>query len=180
MRFAPKTAAYGLFSALILALTVTGEPISAETGRNPEISPASETSQTLPAPTLNLGTDVSTTGFYDLGWELPADAAPEGYSVSRFELHERTGDADWIPFYTGADEATTLTGIPNGTYAYRVRAVLVSTESPDTVPTAWSAPQSLEVRHHSLAKAFGFLAVGAVVFIATLVLIVTGHRRSRQ
>lgn len=181
MRSASKTAAYGLFSALILALTVTGEPISPENPRNPARS------GDLPAPELTLSDRVSTTGFYGISWGLPPGAAPEGYTLARHELEERPPGEDWTPRYSGPDEATTLTGMPDGDYAYRVRAVFVSTAAdpdpaapPDTVMTAWSPPVTIEVRHHSLARAFGFLATGAIVFIATLVLIVTGHRRSKQ
>lgn len=68
--------------------------------------------------------------------------------------------------HTVADTATTLTGLDNGDYRFRVRRT----------GGAWSAPLAFTVRHHGLGRAFGFLAAGAVVFVALLMLLVTGRK----
>lgn len=158
-----KTAAYGLFSALLLALTVPAGPDSAV--------PTSADAHSAP-PSLSADTRTSTTGYYTLAWE-PADADTRAIagSIAGFELQERADDGDWSTRYVGPDRATTLTGMPNGTYAYRVRALTESSAS------AWSSETVVEVKHHDLGRAFAFLAVGAAVFLATLALIVAGHRR---
>lgn len=155
-----KTAAYGLFSALLLALTVPAGP---DSGIPPVAAP-----NNLHPPSLSADTRISTTGYYTLAWE-PSDA--DTHVASGFELQERADDGDWDTRYTGPDRASTITGMPNGTYAYRVRALT------ETSASAWSSETIVDVKHHDLGRAFAFLAVGAAVFLATLTLIIAGHRR---
>ncbi len=119
----------------------------------------------------------SDTGHYELRWgppepedgDGPADPLPEG---TTFELQEaRSADFSGArTIYEGPDRARAMSGRLDGVFHYRVR-------SPGG---AWSAPVTVEVRHHSLTEAFVFLGVGAFVFIATAVLIVLGHRAHRR
>src|SRR5690606_19534988 len=118
----------------------------------------------LPVVTVSATEAVSTTGFYGVSWDLREDAPlPEEHAVVSFELQEarlpegESADAaeDGLSYsllYSGADRATTRTGIPNGRYAYRVRAVMAvrtalapDTAATDTVSTAWSNPVVVEV-----------------------------------
>ena len=112
---------------------------------------------------LAADTEVSDTGFYSLSW------AGGGRPVT---LQEATiadfSDADTI--YEGVDEATVVSGKLDGIYYYRIR----EGEGP------WSETLVVTVRHHSLVQAFSFLALGAVVFLATAALIIGGHRRHRR
>lgn len=121
----------------------------------------------VPGQAIELTADVavSDTGHFRLSWPAPGEGAVvtvEESTASDF-LGART-------IYQGAESATVISGRLDGTYHYRIRAG----RGP------WSEPVSVTVRHHSLAQAFAFLAVGAVVFVATALLIISGHRRHRQ
>lgn len=122
-----------------------------------------------PAPALESDVAAATAGFYRLVW---SDA---GAGVPTYELQESADDSFAAPrtVYEGADQATVLSGKPDGEYRYRVRARLG-----DGSVTAWSEPVTVTVAHHPLSRAFGFFAAGAIVFLATLVLIVGGNRRA--
>ncbi len=169
MDFVAKTAAFGLFSALLTALTATGE----------SDFPVQDRIGTLPAPSLTSSDAVSTTGYHRLSWTLPEYP---GHRIVAFELQERLGNAPYKTSYVGLDRSSTLTGLSDGTYRYRVRALLAPSAAgaapPDTTLTAWSSPVVVVVRHHSLARAIMFLIIGGIVFLATLVLIIRGSRRS--
>ena len=74
--------------------------------------------------------------------------------------------------YRGKDNASVITGLMDGEYYFRARS-----EYPDGRVSAWSETVSLSVKHHSLAKATLFFAIGGVVFLATMLLIAFGARR---
>ena len=76
--------------------------------------------------------------------------------------------------YRGADLATLRSGQPDGDYYYRIRALH------EAGPSPWSEAVHVEVRHHPLSRALTFLLLGAVVFLATLVLILHGETRTRS
>lgn len=187
----PKTAAYALFSVVLLVPHAT---LRAEPEPGPPVPTRS------PAVEITASDAISTTGFYGVSWAVRDDAPlPAEHALVRFEVQEAAlppdtdavdsllagGDLRYETLYTGADRATTRTGIPNGRYAYRARAFMAvrtvqdaDSAAPDTAATAWSPPVVVEVRHHALGKALGFLALGAVIFLATLALILAGSRRA--
>jgi len=74
--------------------------------------------------------------------------------------------------YKGPDRATVISGQADGTRVYRVREVGEGRVYP------WSEPVTVTVAHHPLSRAVAFFTVGALVFLATLGLIVRGARRS--
>lgn len=121
------------------------------------------------SPTLTGDVEVATAGFYRLSWH-PATPAVEAV----YELQASATPAFDHPrtVYTGPDLATTLTGQPDGIVYYRVRAL--PAQGRDT----WSEAVSIEVRHHPRARALLFFALGALVFLATLALILRGAGRS--
>lgn len=111
---------------------------------------------------LAADSEVSTAGFFQLTWE----------SNGPVELQE-SQDPDFARaevVYTGADTARVISGKPDGSWYYRARAAAVD-------GAGWSEPVKVTVRHHPLARALAFFAVGATVFTATLVLILRGTRR---
>jgi hypothetical protein len=118
---------------------------------------------------LESSTELATAGFYRLNWET------ETQSETEFELQEAStpGFADARTLYRGPDLATVLSGRADGPYYYRVRTTGAAGVG------QWSEPVHVTVEHHSLARAFGFFAAGAVVFLATLGLIVFGTRQPR-
>jgi hypothetical protein len=126
-------------------------------------------SDAAPVPTLQTDTAVATAGFYRLIW---SDA---GTGLPVYELQESDDGSFSSPYtvYTGQDQASVLSGQPNGRYTYRVRA-----KFDDGSISDWSQPVSVTVAHHPLSRAFAFFAAGAVVFLATLGLIIVGNRRA--
>ena len=115
---------------------------------------------------LQLSPSHSTDGVAHLTWQTPA-AAP-------VTLQQGTSPAfrEARLLYRGSDSGTTVTGLPNGTYYFRIGA------DPDgSGAIRWAEPVRLEVSHHSLQRAFAFFALGLAVFLGTLGLVVFGARR---
>jgi len=103
---------------------------------------------------------VVTAGFYVLRWS--------GSEGATFALEE-SETADFSAprqLYQGTDTAKTVTGKRDGTYHYRIRET--------DREGAWSAPVVIEVTHHSLGRAWQFFAIGAVVFVLSLLTILRG------
>lgn len=116
----------------------------------------------LAAPTLD-APPMSDTGHFSLKWDAQGEQEPEQFEVQRAST---ASFQDAATIYEGTDEATTMSGLWDGTYYFRVRLG----------QEAWSEPVQVVVRHHSLGKAFFFLGLGALVFLATAGLIIGGHR----
>lgn len=140
--------------------------------------------ETLTKPPVLNGGDLehrATAGYYSLSWRHPRNS---GSSLD-FLVEEST-DEDFESaqtIYIGPDLATFISGKRNGTLYYRVKA------RPETSADAgadaganagawspWSDPLAVTTAHHSRARAFAFLGVGALVFLATIALIVAGNR----
>lgn len=133
-----------------------------------------------PAPRLSTSGDVVTAGYYRLSWDTASSAVesiaePLRESIAEsmwapiWELQESTqvDFRDAVTAYRGPDSATVFSGKPDGALYYRLRSV-----APQASP--WSDTVSVRVTHHSLSRALLFLALGIVVFVATVVLIVRG------
>jgi hypothetical protein len=107
---------------------------------------------------------LSRDGVFQLTW------ADRGTVI--LEEARRPDFSDARPIYTGNDNGTTLSGKSDGDYYYRVRGTLI-----DAIA---EGEMRVEVRHHPLSRALGFFALGAVVFIATVTLIVRGGRAEER
>lgn len=110
-------------------------------------------------PELEADTDVATAGYYQLRW-----------FADRAIVLEESGTADFETpkvVYRGSDAARVMSGKADGDLYYRVR---------DTETGAQSDIVKVTVRHHGLDRAFAFFALGATVFVATLLLILAGAR----
>jgi hypothetical protein len=113
---------------------------------------------------LTSSVETSTDGKFVLSWQLTDSAY--------VELQQQVVNLDdYRTIYTGSDTASVITGLADGDYSYRIRTVTAKGDYSN-----WTAPVSVAVRHHPLPRAFGFFAVGAIVFISTIVLIVLGTR----
>ena len=102
-------------------------------------------------------TQVATSGFFRLSWQSDAEVELE-------ELEDADGRGARL-IYRGADQAYFVSGKPDGVYGYRIRVPAQSEPSP------WLGPVEVEVRHHSLTRAWLFFALGAFVFLSILVLV---------
>lgn len=122
------------------------------------------------APGLRASHNVAEAGFYQLVWQWPGEPPRGG-----FVLQEAT-DKDFAQptvRYRGSDLAALMSGRGNGVFFYRVRAVTDQGRGP------WSEMVKVTVDHHSLTRAFSFFIAGAIVFFATLALVIGGARRTR-
>lgn len=106
---------------------------------------------------LQTSTDFSTSGTFDLSWQ--------GVEGETFRLLELTEEQSPRLIYQGRDTARVMTGLPNGSYRYRVEG-----------ESGISQPVQVTVAHHSLTRAFSFFGVGLIVFLATLWLVARGER----
>jgi len=111
------------------------------------------------ATALEVRPDVSTDGVYHLTW------AGDGVEERVLEESRDASFEGLRVVYRGTDTAAVLTGRSDGTYHYRVRRPDGGTS--DTV--------QVTVEHHSLGRALGFFTAGAVVFLATVGVVVGGR-----
>jgi hypothetical protein len=121
------------------------------------------------AQAIKLETDqaISSAGYYQLSWDFTE--APTG---TVFIVDERTAEMSLAtPIYSGKDTAMVISGKPDGTYIYQVRSADNQYQS-----------NAIEVvvSHHSLATAFRFFVLGAIVFIVLLIVILRGNKVTRN
>ncbi|WP_017943110.1 MULTISPECIES: hypothetical protein [unclassified Thioalkalivibrio] len=111
-------------------------------------------------PAFDAPPERSTDGGFTLSWEAE-DAVV---------LERATGPdhEDVRIVYEGGDASTVVSGLPDGEYRFRLRAADADT---------WADEATVVVEHHSLARAFGFFAVGAVVFLVLIGAILRGRPR---
>ncbi len=102
-------------------------------------------------------------GYLTVGW-------PDAQGDS-FILQIDDGDG-WQTVYEGPDRASTLSGLPDGAYRFRLR--------PAGNGDAWSSPLRVRVAHHSLSRAFGFFGLGAAVFGILLLLLAAARRKEME
>lgn len=106
-------------------------------------------------------------GYVTLGWT--GDAA--AYELER----SRTGEfTDALRVHRGPETSYFASGLADGTTWFRVRGV-----GNDGVPGAWSEPVRVEVTFPSAGRVRLLLAIGGVVFLATVAAILVGHRNAR-
>lgn len=115
-------------------------------------------------------------GYAKLSWHW--DYPKGSDSSSEFELQQSDNESftNAVTVYKGPDYATFLSGMKDGQYYHRVRALLKT----EQVKSDWSAPVLIRVKHHSLRLAFTLFGVGAVVFFITVFLVVQGNRNAAQ
>ncbi|WP_411825916.1 hypothetical protein [Luteolibacter sp. AS25] len=89
-----------------------------------------------------------------------------------FEL-EQSGDSDFgdetVNRYTGPDLGSVLTGFPEGEYHFRVRSAEPAGD--------WSEPVAVEIKFMERSRVLWLMAVGVVVFLATIGTLLAGHFR---
>jgi len=103
-------------------------------------------------------------GYIRLSWQAGAGVP---YELQQDTVPDFT-NARWV--YRGPDRASFVSGLPDGTYYFRVR-------SGDGV---WSPPLRLAVKHQSLVLAFSLFGIGATVFLLTAGMVVRGARETER
>lgn len=116
--------------------------------------------------TMTATPTLSNDGRVVVSWESP--------SVGQVHLQQGLDRRFNAPstLYRGNDSASVITGLVDGDYYYRGRL-----ERPDGTFSDWSPMVTVTVSHHSLPRAFSFFLLGLIVFVATLLLIISGARR---
>ncbi len=120
-------------------------------------------------PQLESDTEVATAGYYRLEW-----LAKEVTDFVLEESRQPSFNQSRI-LYQGPDTARIISGRADGDYYYRVRDV--NTRGGKNI---WSEVVYVQVKHHSRSRAFLFFAIGAMVFVATLVMIIIGNRQTTK
>lgn len=117
-------------------------------------------------PRLSTDSQIASAGYFRLNWETEAD---------QIELQEASNPEFRNPIiaYIGPDRAAVISGKPDGTWYYRVRGL----DKPKAGP--WSESVSVSVAHHGLSRALMFLSLGIIVFVATVLMIIRGHGKSK-
>lgn len=112
---------------------------------------------------INEGESVgtATAGYFGLRW---GDEAQEG-GTWRLERDDTPAFTDPLIVYEGPDHGTFESGLPDGAYHYRL------IRNGQTGPV-----YRVEVRHHSLERAFLFLGTGAIVFLVLSFVLVRADR----
>lgn len=131
----------------------------------------------LPGPVFdNNRKEVTKSGYIKLRWRWPE--GPKEQENYQFELQQSdtTTFDDPKIIYKGPDYATFLSGMRNGDYYHRIRAI--ARNGTDT--SKWSDPVLVQVRHHSLALAFSLFGIGALVFLITVGIVIKGVRSIAQ
>ncbi len=104
-------------------------------------------------------------GAFKLKWSGPATAV--------YRVVERHG-SEVRTVFQGRALATTLTGRSGGKYRYTVGIVHAGHV------TRRSDPCVVRVRPYSLTMAFSFFFVGSLVTLATILLVLSGHRAHKK
>lgn len=113
-------------------------------------------------------TSKSSSGNIKLIWEL--DGKQDVWEKTEFEL-QKSRDEEFTEAktaYTGPDRATFISGLADGMYYYRIRVI-----KGDEVGV-WSDTVKFEVKHHSLKLALVLFFIGAIVFSATVWIVLKG------
>lgn len=89
-----------------------------------------------------------------------------------FELHQSQTETfeDHKLIYKGQDMASFISGLPDGSYYFRVRAINPTTDN----ISDWSESLVVNVQHYSLSFAFTLMLIGGIVFILTVFVVVYG------
>ena len=120
---------------------------------------------------LTSSSDYATAGYFQLTWSWPDAPADTIYQLDERQLSDDHSNTVFKTIYQGIDQASVISGKSDGRYEYRVVAMANSNKLP---ASATSNLISVEVKHHSLANAFGVLSLGVVIFIAILITIFRG------
>lgn len=109
-------------------------------------------------------------GYLTLEWtSLESEVA---YEVQKAEK-DTFLDASMI--YRGENDKLFISGLKNGKYYYRIRAV---TEGGKT--SGWSKPLTLRVTHHSSGRAAILFLLGFLVFTAIVLVIIKGNKLTEK
>ena len=109
---------------------------------------------------LDSTTQTATAGYFQLHWRGNSGPVELQQAGDKAFTHPHT-------LYRGRDDASVISGLPNGEYYYRIR---------ELNGHGWTQPIHVTVTHHPVTRAFAFFALGALMFVALLAVIRRGYR----
>jgi hypothetical protein len=121
---------------------------------------------------LDSDTTLATAGYYQLSWSWPD--APTGINYILEEISSTKKSNNSRDVYYGPDQASVISGKPNGTYHYLVSAIGANHRI-----VAQSNQLKVVVAHHSLIRAIFIFLLGALVFVAILFVVMRESAESR-
>lgn len=132
----------------------------------------------LPAPTFDIPLENQTSsGSVKLVWNSSYDIDTTRVAQRIFELQE-SADSLFVTAntrYKGPDLASYISGLPDGTFYYRVREM-----RPSGYASEWSPVVRVQVEHHSLQLAYTLFGIGGTVFLLTVGVVLLGVRRTSR
>lgn len=111
---------------------------------------------------------ISTAGFFHLQWSA------HNYT-GNWQLQESQDESlqTFKVIYAGPDLARVISGKSDGIYYYRVATNTAAEPRMSNII-------KVTVAHHPLGNAFAFFTIGAFIFLAILVSIITGNRKNTK
>ena len=122
---------------------------------------------------------VSVTGYFTLKWKLTNNVnnkIENSDFLYRLEQSLTPQFTEIKTIYYGSDSASFLSGKSENNYYYRVRAESKATKAVGD----WSAPYVVLVKYQSMLLAWTLFTIGALIFIAVVLVIVVGNRKSEE
>ncbi|MFW5882829.1 MAG: hypothetical protein ACOCVG_00510 [Verrucomicrobiota bacterium] len=118
-------------------------------------------------------------GHVELRWTLVEEGALDAEEAEgvRFQLEQATvaDFSDATERYVGRDLGSFISGLAEGNYYFRVRAVAPSGE-----PGAWSEPMQVTVDYPNVRLVQTLLIAGAIVLVLTVGAIIAGHLKTKK
>lgn len=106
--------------------------------------------------TLNISDNDYSAGYATLNWSSATGDI--------FELEENIED-EWVVIYRGQDRATSLSGLTDGTYSYRL--VSDGIQVGETI--------NFTIQHYSLRNAWAFFLMGAFMLAILIFMLIRGN-----
>ncbi len=111
--------------------------------------------------TLNVSDNDYSAGYATLNWSSATG--------NMFELEENSEDG-WVVIYKGQDRATSLSGLPDGTYSYRL--ISDGIQVGETI--------NFTVQHYSLKNAWAFFSMGAFMLAVLILVLIRGNLKINE
>lgn len=112
------------------------------------------------------------TGSLSLEWDWDEAPAAVEFEVQRADDEQFATDLNTL--YTGPDKGTYLSGMLEGEYYFRVRALV------EGVATDWSVPVLVVVEFPPWKQVLLMFSLGILVLLATLSVVVAGYRITQK
>lgn len=160
-----------ILPTLFLLLLLSAASVQAESAPDPESNPQGQQVASRDDRRVIFTNEtpvLSDAGHVTLHWSYSGDIPSPKFTLERAT---QQSFEDALVQYQGQNKGIFISGLPDGEFFFRIRVL-------EPNPSPWSAPITVQVKHHSLTLAFILFLIGAVVVSATVALIVHGYRNA--